>query len=375
MTYIAQNQLFLLILCFLAGCAGTAVLFRQPAWHRVWQLADLVWVVLGGLGAVAALVAGIYRADSTQLARQIDVAYAATTAFDRDAARFRLRFCDPAHDPDTATLCDKVEFLSASTANNADLPLFIEVTRAVAPLSGLSFLTRSNETGDMAQMTAMADAFDPQVVQRGAHAFRAAELSRMGGQAKSGLGHHPESRPKIDGAMHPLVAGDAKAPHPAAGRRHHAVCADDRLIGSVMADRDGNEPRDDPCRRFSAVRAFLNGGEVIRPLARIVAEAGRGQEYLGVDHAIGGAILQHRLDQQSVVVRRREHRRYPLVSAQEAGEVIGVVATRIVEDAVQIEALFRRKTAHQRWRRRAFEVKMQFKFRKVAPVGHRNAFP
>ena len=161
MTYIAQNQLFLLILCFLAGCAGTAVLFRQPAWHRVWQLADLVWVVLGGLGAVAALVAGIYRADSTQLARQIDVAYAATTAFDRDAARFRLRFCDPAHDPDTATLCDKVEFLSASTANNADLPLFIEVTRAVAPLRGLSFLTRPQASDDMAQMTAMADAFDP----------------------------------------------------------------------------------------------------------------------------------------------------------------------------------------------------------------------
>lgn len=161
MTFIAQNQLLLLVLFFLIGCIGTAFLFRKPAWHRVWKLADLVWVVLGGLGAVAALVAGIYKADSTQLARQIDVAYAATAAFDRDAARFRLRFCDPAHDPDTATLCDKIEFLSASTANNAELPLFIEVTRTVVPLSGLGFLARPQATGDMDKMTAMADAFDP----------------------------------------------------------------------------------------------------------------------------------------------------------------------------------------------------------------------
>lgn len=164
MTFIADNQLPLLIAFFLAGCLGTGFLFRKPAGHRAWKLADLVWVLLGGLGALVAIVAGLYKADSSRLDRQIDVAYAATLAFDRDAARFRLRFCDPAYDPDTAVLCDKVEFLSASTASNADLPLFIAITDEVAPLQGLHFLfgTRArDEMDDVKSMVEKANAFDP----------------------------------------------------------------------------------------------------------------------------------------------------------------------------------------------------------------------
>ncbi|MCL6284138.1 hypothetical protein M3P21_11435 [Ruegeria sp. 2012CJ41-6] len=163
-SFIAENQLSLLLLFFLGGCIGTGFLFRKPAGHRAWKLADLVWVLLGGIGALTAIIAGLYVSDSSRLDRQIDVAYAATLAFDRDAARFRLRFCDPAYDPDTATLCDKVEFLSASTASNADLPLFIAVTDEVAPLQGLSFLFGGrNEEGmdEMKGMMAQADAFDP----------------------------------------------------------------------------------------------------------------------------------------------------------------------------------------------------------------------
>lgn len=161
MSFIADNQLPLILLSFLAGCIGTGFLFRKPPGHRAWRLADLVWVVLGGFGAVVAVVAGLYKADSSALDRQIDLAYAATAAFDRDAARFRLRFCDPAYDPDTATLCDKVEFLSASTAGNAELPLFIAVTDEVAPLQGLTFLFGPRRRDDMQAMVGKADAFDP----------------------------------------------------------------------------------------------------------------------------------------------------------------------------------------------------------------------
>ncbi len=160
MTFVTENQLPLLILFFLAGSIGTAFLFRKPAKHRAWKLADLVWVVLGGIGALVAVLAGLYTSDSSRLDRQIDVAYAATLAFDRDAARFRLRFCDPAYDPDTAVLCDRVEFLSASTASNADLPLFIAVTNEVAPLQGLHFLFGRQEKDEMGQMAAKADAFN-----------------------------------------------------------------------------------------------------------------------------------------------------------------------------------------------------------------------
>ncbi len=163
MTFITENQLPLLILFFLVGSVGTAFLFRKPAGHRAWKLADLVWVVLGGIGALVAVLAGLYTSDSSRLDRQIDVAYAATLAFDRDAARFRLRFCDPAYDPDTAVLCDKVEFLSASTASNADLPLFIAVTNEVAPLQGLHFLFGTgakDDVDEMRDMAATADAFN-----------------------------------------------------------------------------------------------------------------------------------------------------------------------------------------------------------------------
>ncbi len=163
MSFVTDNQLPLLILFFLIGSIGTAFLFRKPAGHRAWKLADLVWVVLGGVGALVAVMAGLYTSDSSRLDRQIDVAYAATLAFDRDAARFRLRFCDPAFDPDTAVLCDKVEFLSASTASNADLPLFIAVTNEVAPLQGLQFLfgrQAKDEKDDMRAMAAKADAFN-----------------------------------------------------------------------------------------------------------------------------------------------------------------------------------------------------------------------
>jgi hypothetical protein len=161
MSFISEYQLLLLVSFFLAGACGTAFLFRKPAGHRAWKVADLVWVVLGGIGAIVAVVAGIYAADSSRIDRQIDIAFAATKAFDRDAARFRLRFCDPAYDSDIAILCEKVEFLSASTAGNAQLPLFIAVTREVAPLKGLSFLlTRSEDKMD--RMISTANDFDPE---------------------------------------------------------------------------------------------------------------------------------------------------------------------------------------------------------------------
>lgn len=162
MNFVADNQLPLLILAFLIGTVGTGFLFRKPAGHRAWKLADLVWVVLGGIGALVAVLAGLYTSDSSRLDRQIDVAYAATLAFDRDAARFRLRFCDPAYDPDTAVLCEKVEFLSASTASNADLPLFIAVTNEVAPLQGLHILfgRPKDDMEEARDMAAKADAFD-----------------------------------------------------------------------------------------------------------------------------------------------------------------------------------------------------------------------
>ncbi|MEO3416878.1 hypothetical protein AAFO92_19675 [Roseovarius sp. CAU 1744] len=156
--FMIENQFLMLFLFAIAGVIGTALIFRKPAGHRAWLVADLIWVVLGGFGALVAVLAGVYKADSGRIDRQIDIAYAATAAFDRDAARFRLAHCETTENADVAALCDKVEFLSASTAENADLPLFLAVSNEVAPLSGLNFIIRGG--GDEDEMQMMIDKVD-----------------------------------------------------------------------------------------------------------------------------------------------------------------------------------------------------------------------
>lgn len=134
---IIENRLLLILGCFLAGLIGMALLLRHGRDSRWWRIADLVWVALGGLGVVTALLAGVYADDTGRLERQIDLSFAKSDAFDRDAARFRLRYCAGTPDASTVQLCEKVEFLSASTAINADLPLFADVVHASAPLRAL----------------------------------------------------------------------------------------------------------------------------------------------------------------------------------------------------------------------------------------------
>ncbi|MCU9849647.1 hypothetical protein OEZ60_16730 [Defluviimonas sp. WL0024] len=172
MSFIIDNQLLLLLACFGAGLAAVLPLFRYGAEARAWKIADLIWVLLGGVGALAAVLAEVYTADSSKLDRQIDIAYATTRAFDRDAARFRLVHCEGDRhpgpfQPHVRALCNKVEFLSASTAENRGLPLFLEVTQTTVPLSALRFLF--GDPGDaespvgMSQdaMRAEAEQFDP----------------------------------------------------------------------------------------------------------------------------------------------------------------------------------------------------------------------
>lgn len=152
MGFINDNQLPLILLCFLAGSVFTAVLFRSHVPQRAWKIADLVWICLGGIGALTAVIAGVYVEDSSRLSRQIDIAYSATRTFDRDAARFRLAHCEVDHPAATfqaaiRDLCDKVEFLSASTAGNAGLPLFLAVTERAAPLQGLNLFFGTADDG------------------------------------------------------------------------------------------------------------------------------------------------------------------------------------------------------------------------------------
>lgn len=134
---IIDNRLPIILGCFLTGLTGMVLVMRHRRDSRWWRVADLVWVALGGLGVITALLAGVYADDSARLERQIDLSFATSHAFDRDAARFRLRHCTGQPDAEVLQLCEKVEFLSASTAINADLPFFADVAHASAPLRAL----------------------------------------------------------------------------------------------------------------------------------------------------------------------------------------------------------------------------------------------
>ncbi|MDU9004918.1 hypothetical protein [Sedimentitalea todarodis] len=158
MAFVLDHQLALLFACFVAGCIGVAMIFRRPAGSKAWRLADLLWVVLGGIGGVTAVLAGIYKSDSSLLDRQIDIAYALTDAFDRDAARFRLRYCETGSDADLRILCDKVEFLSASTAGNADLPLFLAITESSGTLRALPLFSNQTVPDRMSDTDAFGEA-------------------------------------------------------------------------------------------------------------------------------------------------------------------------------------------------------------------------
>lgn len=148
--FIHIYQLPLILLFFAIGSVGALLLFKFAHRSKAWELADVIWVALGGLGAVVAIAVGIYQEDSTALNRQVTVAYTASRAFDSDAARFRLRYCTVVNDSYLEKLCEKVEYLSASSASNTALPLFVSVTERTAPLEGFSLLFRNHD--DMEKM-------------------------------------------------------------------------------------------------------------------------------------------------------------------------------------------------------------------------------
>jgi len=191
MSFLIEYQFPLIFGCFLAGLIGWLFVLARPAASRAWKLADLVWVGLGGFGVLAAVVAGVYRADTGRIERQIDLGYAALSAFDHDASRFRLRYCEGDAAPDARVLCDKIEFLHASTAANRTLPIFLESTRVTAPLQALRLFAGS-APADMqgmshAAMMAAAQGFNPDVL-----AFQATDAGTAGALAR--LTARPDQR-------------------------------------------------------------------------------------------------------------------------------------------------------------------------------------
>ncbi|GAA6179166.1 hypothetical protein NBRC116594_06040 [Shimia sp. NS0008-38b] len=156
--FITVYKLPLIVLCFVIGSIGAVLLFKFAHRSKAWEVADVIWVALGGIGAVVAIAVGIYQEDSSALNRQVTVAYSASRAFDANAARFRLRYCAHPENGDLSALCEKVEFLSASSAGNTALPLFVAVTEHRAPLEGFTLLF--GQARERAAMKKAAEDFD-----------------------------------------------------------------------------------------------------------------------------------------------------------------------------------------------------------------------
>jgi len=157
---LVQYQFPLIMLAVLVGSVITGICLCKPSGHRIWVLADLIWVVFGLFGALGAVVTQIYAADSSRIERQIDIAHAAITDFDEDVSRFRLRYCDGPRPGELAVLCDKADFLAASTATNVDLPLFIDVAEQALQLRSLNPFSEPRDTGAMPELRVRADSLD-----------------------------------------------------------------------------------------------------------------------------------------------------------------------------------------------------------------------
>lgn len=176
MSGLLDNQLILYLACFAVGSFCAAMLYRNSSGSRSWKFADLVWVVVGGLSAIAAIISGTYESDRTRFDRQSDVIYATTKGFESNAGRFRLLHCEtdrqgPVYRPQALYLCEKIEFLSASTARYRDLPLFLTVSDNPGPLRSLSWLFGDPNAPDPSDISAddmmgRAKSFDPVLLLR-----------------------------------------------------------------------------------------------------------------------------------------------------------------------------------------------------------------
>ena len=145
MNFLVENQLVSIIGCFLLGTLGATLIYHFAKSGLSWRVADFIWVALGGVGAIAALLSGSYMDEHGRVNRQIDISYVISKNFDAMAERFKLLHCQfdrqgPDLRPPTLMLCKKVQELTASAKANQDLPLFLELTSPQSQLAGLAWL-------------------------------------------------------------------------------------------------------------------------------------------------------------------------------------------------------------------------------------------
>ncbi len=162
MNFLVENQLLSILGSFCLGSIVAALLYRYAQSSLSWRMADFIWVALGGVGAIAALLSGTYLDENSRVNRQIDISYAVSKNFDTMAERFKLLHCQfdrqgPGLREPTLVLCEKLRALTKSAVAYQDLPLFLELTAPKIRLAGLDWLYPAQpDTDDAASQEKMA---------------------------------------------------------------------------------------------------------------------------------------------------------------------------------------------------------------------------
>lgn len=171
MNFLLENQTLSIVGSFLLGSVIAAFIYRRAQSSLSWKVADLVWVALGGVGAIAALLSGSYLDERSRVDRQADISYAITKSFETSANRFLLLYCDkdrqgPPFRALVVVVCKKTIALTTSAKSNSKLPLFLDVAQTRSPLSSVGWLLSGQKlAADGDEMTktsamAMVESFD-----------------------------------------------------------------------------------------------------------------------------------------------------------------------------------------------------------------------
>jgi hypothetical protein len=134
-----------IVASFILGSVIAVFFYHRSHSSVAWKVADLVSVLLGGIGALVALMAASYNDERGRIDRQVDISYAITKSFEASANRFLLLYCDkdrqgPPYRAAVVVVCKKTIALATSAKANGELPLFLDVVQTRPPLSSVGLL-------------------------------------------------------------------------------------------------------------------------------------------------------------------------------------------------------------------------------------------
>ena len=223
----------------------------------------------------------------------------------------------------------------------------------------------AHEVGVLDGAHAMADPRDAEMVERGAHALRAAEFAGMHGEPESGLAGDAEGVGEVPGVVHAFVAGDAEAGDQRMRLVRHRLGGDEDAVRAVMAHAGGDHPPDDAGRGFRIANALRQALDIVA-IGKAGGERVVGRDkHLAIDRAFGGEAGEIGEGEVAIVLRRAEDGGGAVIGVQERGEVVPGEGALLVEQAGQVDAVAGADMAHQFRRRRALDVAMQLGLEKL----------